>query len=433
MPRHTRLGLTALTAAAAIALTACSSSGGGDSKPTGSAAANAPVTISFMEAMASGSQKPALEHLVSQFHAAHPNVTVNLVPEPDYGTLRTKETAAVAAHNPPTIGQAYPDWAATFSDSGAIVPLSTFQDTGNELSSFYAGIKKDLYLGDGKLWMWPFNKSVIVAFYNTKLLNGQKFPTTWDQFATVAKSLPKGTVGLAIDPGTEASPQGGTSLFETMASAWGTPVYKDDGTPQFDTPASEAALQYLVDLKNSGGLAIGTNYPGQTSLGAGKGLADISSVASYPYDLQAAGGKFTMGTAAIPAGPKGSANALAGTNVVMFAKASAAEQQAAWQFMQFLDEPEQQAYWALNSGYLPVTSKALPIMQGQGMATKTPYMSAAVSQLDVATDEPPYGWVTETDGDLANGLQSALSGHSSPKDALKTAQSAAMSHMQSSK
>src|ERR1700709_1901037 len=134
--------------------------------------------------------------------------------------------------------------------------------------------------------MWPFNKSVVVQYYNTAMV--PTAPKTWDDFATAAKNASTGgVVGLSIDPGSSSGPAGGTALFEIIAQADGDAVFAADGTPQFTHAGVVKALDLLVQMKKDGSLALGKNYPGQVALGGQTGAFDVSSVASYPFNLQA--------------------------------------------------------------------------------------------------------------------------------------------------
>ncbi|GAB2691156.1 extracellular solute-binding protein [Kitasatospora kifunensis] len=426
-PRLRRTAAGVLAAATVLgALSACSSS----SKSSSDAGAGGTTTISFMQIMISGTQKSTLTSLTNAFQQANPNIKVNLEFQPDYGTLHAKETAGVAAHNPPTIGQVYESWAADFAKSQVILPVSQFagSDSPAGLGDFYQGVQKDLRLPDGKLWMWPFNKSVQVIFYNQDMLQakGQSAPTTWDQFATAAKAVSTdGVTGISVDPGTTASPGGGTNMFQALCAANGTPDFAPDGTPQLNSPAAVQALTYLADLKKSGALAVGTNYPGETALGAKKGAFDLSSAAGYYFENQAVGGKFTLGTEVLPAGSTGKpSNIISGTNIAMFASASKAQQAAAWKYMQFLASASSQAQWSSTTGYLPVTPKALDQM-GDFLA-KNPYMKTAAAALDYAIAQPAYPWVAKAEGEEVVALQKVLEQGADPASAANAAQQAAV-------
>jgi len=410
----------ALATAAAVALV-----------PLTPASAAPGVTISFMEAMSSGTQKTALATLTSEFEKANPGITVQLVAEPDYSTLLEKEEAAVAAGNPPTMGQAYENWAATFAGSGAIVPLTPYINSKDGVNpaqqkQFWGSVWHDLYLPDGKIWMWPFNKSDYVVYYNATMLkqDGLSAPKTWAQWAADGAKITHGPYWEeSVATGTLSAPANGTYLYLSMVRAYGGSWVKD-GKPTLDTKAAVTALSILQGMVKRGYLKIGTNYPGQTALGAGRAAFDISTVAGYPYVLDAVGKKFSLQIAAVPSGPAGPGNALEGTNVVIFSKATAAEKQAAWDFMKWLTEPKQTAYWAEQTGYLPVTRTALPLMAGYD-ATH-PYQEIAAKELQYATPSPAYSWWTEAVGEVGVALEAALVNNQSPSVALAAAQQKAL-------
>jgi len=440
-----RKRITAAAGLAALALSATACAGGGTSTPkaasgSGSSAKNGgsgtelavptgPVTITFEEAMTIGTLKPAMEKLVSDFQAKYPNITVKLQGDPDYGTMYTKEKAEVQAGNAPTLGQAYESWASYFQSAGKLVPISDLAgtDTPAEMSTFYKGIQTDMKLPDGKTWMWPFNKSVLVLFENSDMLakDGQTDPKTWDDYATVMKAVSKdGVTGSTVDPGSATGAAYGTQWFEILAEANGAKLYDADGTPHLSDPGAVKALQYMQDLKNANALATGKNYPGETALGAQKGAFDISSAAGYGFENKTVGGKFKLGITALPSGPAGAVNELTGTNIVMFTGATADQKAAAWAFLKFIDSPAEQAGWSATSGYLPVTSQALsdPVMQA--FVAKNPYVTAAVSELDTAFTLPGYSWIFKCQGYEATAIQEVLENGKQPSDALNTAQSA---------
>jgi len=428
---RTRSSVALLASATVLAaLAGCSSSSTGSA----SAKSGGKVSISFMSIMDSGSQKTTLVALTNAFEKANPDITVNLEYQTSYGNLLAKETAGVSAHNAPTLGQVYESWAATFANSDAILPVSQYAGSASPagLSAFYTGVQNDLKLPDGKLWMWPFNKSVQVIYYNENLLKakGLTAPTTWDQFATDAKAVSgKGVTAITVDPGSTASPAGGQTMFEALAAAYGTPDIAPDGTPQINSPAAIKALTYMATLKSEGALAVGTDYPGETALGAQKGVFDLSSAAGYYYENQAVGNKFPMGTEVLPTGPTGApTNIMTGTNVAMFADASPAQQSAGWKYMQFLASASSQAQWSEQTGYLPVTSAALPLMSS--FIAKNPYMTTAVAALEYAVPQPPYAWVQQAEGEEVVAIQAVLEKNADPTSALNAAQKAALADKQ---
>jgi ABC-type glycerol-3-phosphate transport system substrate-binding protein len=389
-----------------------------------------------MEAMSSGTLAPAMEHLTSEFNRTHKNITVTLEVQASYSTLEAKEQASIAAGNPPTIGQAYEDWAATYAKSGAIVPLASYVHGSNGvsstyISSMYKGVWKDQFLPGGKLYMWPFNKSDFVMYYNANRLQQQHLavPTTWTQFMSVTHSLTSsshGTWGFSMDPGTSSSAANGTYLYVALLRAYGGNLMVN-GRVAFASQAGVRAMNVLKTMYDNGSMKLGTNYPGQTALGAEHGAFDLSTIASYYYNNEAIAGKFTMGVAALPKGPAGEGNVLQGTNIVMFSKATSAERSAAWTFMKWLTEPQQTAYWAEHTGYLPVTTQANPLMATY--FASHPYQKIAAESLQYALPAPAEpGW-TEGIGTIATAIQEVLLQNKPVQQVLTQEQAAAQTYV----
>jgi multiple sugar transport system substrate-binding protein len=419
-----RLAMTALGAGAlALSLT-------GTSLAAPQKAAAGKVTITFMEAMSSGTLKTAMQYLTAEFNKTHSGIDVQLIVEPSYGVLETKEEAAIAAGAPPTIGQVYEEWAAEFANSKAIVPLTSYLNGPNGLTAaqkadIWPDIYKDQFLPDGKIWMWPFNKSDYVLYYNEAWLKkaGLPVPTTWTQFAKDAKAVTtSSTWAIAIDPGTPAAPADGTFLFFALDLADGGQIVKG-GEPNLDSPQAVWALNYLLTLEKEGALKLGTNYPGQTDLGAQKEPFDWSTIAGYYYEQAAAGGKFTVGVAAAPSGSHGQGNILEGTNISIFAKATTAQKNAGWAFMKWLAEPQQTAYWAVHTGYLPVDKSAITLMKSY--YDTHPYQRIAAESLAESYNMPAQAAMQNALGDVSTAMQEVLEGHSTVAQALAQAESTA--------
>ncbi|MGH3000564.1 MAG: extracellular solute-binding protein, partial [Gaiellaceae bacterium] len=318
------------------------------------------------------------------------------------------------------------------ADSKAIIPLTSYVSnkktgvTPAAQKQFWTGVWKDLYLPDGKIWMWPFNKSDYVVFYNADRLKaaGLAVPKTWVQYAADEKKLTtSGDWGESLDTGTLSAAANGTFEYLSIVRAFGGTWIKN-GKPNLDSKAAVKALEFLDALKINGAVQIGTNYPEQTALGAARSEFAISSIAGYPYMLAEVGGKFNMQVMAMPSGPNGQGNAMAGTNIVIFSKASAAQRAAAWEFMKYLSSPHATAYWAMKTGYLPVTKSALVYMKSY--IASHPYQQIAAEALQTAGGSPPYAWWTQAEGYVSEAMQAVLDNGAKPAAALATAQQKAM-------
>jgi len=429
--RSRRAAGAALIAALGLAASACAGGGStGASSTTSSSplpSVTGPVTITVADVYtATSSLGKTFDKVVAAFEAKYPDITVKSAPSSNYGALETKLKAEVAAGTQPTIGQGYESFADQLAQSAKIIPISTLAGTKTpaELSTFYTGVQKDLYLPDGTLAMWPIGKSLQVIFYNSSMLkaDGLTAAADWNTFATDLEAASKnGVTGITIDPSAQTS---GEEWLEELAASYGTEAYASDGSPQFTSAAMVKALEYLQNLKSKGALATGSNYPGETALGGQKGLADISSSAGYYYENEAVGGKFALTTTAIP-----QTDMMAGGNFFVFSSATAQQQAAAWDFLQFVASPAEQAVWSAGTGYLPVTAQALTQSSMSGYLSKNAWVRQIIGGLNTAIADPPQEWVDDCGTLLATALQAGLSG-TNATSSLNTAQTACLQKKQ---
>ena len=127
--------------------------------------------------------------------------------------------------------------------------------------------------------------------------------------------------------------------------------------------------------------------------------------------------------APVPAGPAAQATELYGAPFTVFKKATAAQKQAAWLFLKFITEPAQTAYWAMNTGYMPVRRSALATPGLKAYYQKYPDRLAAVQQLDGAVLEPALNGWEKAISDIATQMTAALTGAKDPTAAMQQAAS----------
>lgn len=196
--KHPIIKSVGVAAAVALALSACSS--GGSTTPTSSAAAGAtsaaaaaPVTLSL--AGWSLSTTPEFQTLADAFHAAHPNVTVNLK-EYDATNYDTQMTADLAAGSAPDlyILKNLKNFF-TYQDGGQLMDVS---DVASQLNKSTSGLSA--YQVAGKTYAVPYRQDSWYLYYNKDLFDkaGVSYPDgkwTWDDYAAAAKKLTAGLAG----------------------------------------------------------------------------------------------------------------------------------------------------------------------------------------------------------------------------------------------
>ncbi len=413
-----------------LLLTACGGSSTGNSSNTSTSStpgvldSSKKYTVNFWEAFATGANKTSLEALTKQYMQQHSNVTVNLQAYDSYATLKTKITAAIAAGKPPAISQVYEEWATQYQQTNQIVSLQPFISGKNgfnqsELSDFYPSMLKDGQLNNTQ-YMLPFNKSVIVLYYNVDALKaaGINPPTTMDEMiADLTKvTKPDGSQwGLSYTPDVDLwsilyKGLGGTDFV----SADGKKVTFADGD---NATAAKQALNELTPLVQSKAIHVTSGYNWQNDFASQKSLFAISTVASYSFIKKSVAGAFQLSEAPIPAGPKGQFTTLFGTNLAMYAGVDADTQSAAWDYMKFLTNPESNATFVQQTGYMPVRQSAFNGSMLQDYFTKNPARKAGPQSLQygfVASVVPAWDQCRDI---ISNAFTSVLKGQSSADDA----------------
>ncbi|GAC1358236.1 MAG: extracellular solute-binding protein [Ktedonobacteraceae bacterium] len=429
---HRKWSFTAyvIVMVAMLLLTACGGSSNGNGGNTSSSTTpgvldpNKKYTVNFWEAFASGANKTSLEALTKQYMQKQSNVTVNLQAFDSYATLKTKITAAIAAGKPPAISQVYEEWATQYQQSNRIVSLQPFISGKNgfsqsELSDFYPTMLKDGQLNNTQ-YMLPFNKSVIVLYYNVDALKaaGINPPTTIDEMmADLTKvTKPDGSQwGLSYTPDVDLW----SILYKGLG---GTDFVSSDGkTVAFangdNATAAKQALSELAPLAQSKALHVTTGFSWQNDFASQKSLFAISTVASYSFIKKAIAGAFQFSEAPVPAGPKGQFTTLFGTNLAMYAGVDADTQSAAWDYMKFLTNPDSNATFVQQTGYMPIRQSAFNGSALQDYFTKNPARKAGPQSLQygfVASTVPAWDQCRNI---ISNAFTSVLKGQSSADDA----------------
>jgi sn-glycerol 3-phosphate transport system substrate-binding protein len=102
------------------------------------------------------------------------------------------------------------------------------------------------------------------------------------------------------------------------------------------------------------------------------------------------------------------------------------EQDAAWTFIKWLVEPEQQAEWFAGSGYLPVRNSAYDLPAAKDIIAKYPEFQIPVdlfakTATTTAALGPLLGPFQQVREAIGEAIESMLSGAATPDEAMETA------------
>ena len=424
---------TALIAVALVASACAGGAGPSTQAPQPAQGTPAPepaVTISFWHGQ-SGVLGERLNDLISKFNASHKTQVTGTF-QGMYDQLYQKIVSAIQAGSVPDMAMVSgPPQTAQYLKAKAIVPVQQFVDSrdgfsGDQLKDFVPALLDDNSLpvnGKKTLVSWPFSKSVALLYYNPDVLKaaGVSVPTTWEQLRAALKTVKEKTTATPF----AWTPDVYYFFLPYLWSQGGEALTPDLSKAAFNTPEGIAALQYQVDLVLGDKTAqVTQGFDWQNPFAQGKVAFAVSTSVSRPFIEQAmpADKKFRVGMAPLPAGPKGAKTDLFGNNLVIFAKAPADNQRAAWLFMKWLTETDQTVAWSLASGYMPLRDSARNAPAFKAETDKDDRLLVAINALKDAHGIPGSPDWQKVQPVMGDAITKALLGQASAKDALTEAE-----------
>ncbi len=359
----------------------------------------AKVKITFWHAMRGGHER-ALKAIVEKFEALHPDIEVEAVSMGNYGTLVQKLLAAAQAGSLPTIAQAYSNWTAKLIHAGVVQELNSFVNdpeigfTKEEWEDIWKPFRDNCMWGD-KIYALPFNKSLYILFVNTDalMLAGVDIPKTIPQLVEAAKALTEDVDGDGKIDQYGFGFRTNVDTFQIFLTLNGGSILKkvgDKWVPNLDTPEVRETLKLLYDMYHKDKIAYVQGGYLSGPFGDGRVAMYIGSIAGKPYVERASQGKHEWTWAPVPEW-KTKHVPFAGTDVIMFNTASEEQKKAAWLFMKFLVSPEMTAYWAKETGYVPVRKSALETKTWKEYVATTPDAEIPLSQIPNGVFDPQIG------------------------------------------
>lgn len=396
------------------------------------------VALTFWHA-SGGNARTAITKMVSDFNKVHPDITVVEQFQGSYVEALAKLKSSLRGGQGPDIMQVYDVGTRWMADSKVIIPAYKMIKAENYDTSFLEKNILAYYTVKGKLYSMPFNTSTPILYYNKTLfkqagLDPEQPPKNLDEILECAKVLTqKDNNGKVIRSGIAIKVE--PWFFEEWLVKQELPYVNNHNGRQ--KPAT--AVEYL---KNGGGLKIfekwkkiadsgflgieKTSAEADASFIAGRTAMDLTSTGSLKDIMNGVAGKFEVGTAFFPnlnAGDKGGVS-IGGGSLWMLDKHDTRRSKAAWEFMKFMVQPEQQAYWNLMTGYMPVNVKAYDFPEVKQFLQEKPQFKTAIDQLHVSTPES-QGALLSSLPEVRNALkfciEKMLSGEMTPEEAIKKA------------
>jgi multiple sugar transport system substrate-binding protein len=309
--------------------------------------------------------KDLTDQLLADFHAQHPNITVQQLGI-NFFDYWTKLSTAMAAGSGPDLALNDTSTVPTRAKTGAILSTDDFiQRDGVNLDDYFP-VLVDRMKYDGKMYGMPNDTDVRVLYYNKKMfqdagLDPSKPPANWDELEQYADKLTKWNKNKMLNV-IGFSPALGNLHLWTLAWTNGGDFWDDQGNPTFNKPENVAALQWEKKIQDKYGVKAMSAFSSQANaLGfspfiAGK-AAMIVDVNNLYQDIKTRAPDLDFGVAPVPYA-KTPASWSAGFDLELVNNKDDKRAEAAWQLMKYLTSAEVQVKIHEASGSLVSNMKA---------------------------------------------------------------------------
>lgn len=361
--------------------------------------AGAVTEVELWHAM-SGANTARIEAIAQGFNQRQGEYKVVPSFKGTYAEALTGGIAAFRAGSPPAILQVQEVATASFmAAKGATRPVAeVMQEAGSPFDpkSFVAAVTGYYSTPTGEMLSFPFNSSTPVLYYNKDLMRQAGLdpaapPKTWEEVGAATAKLRAAGV-----------PCGYTTTWvswvqlENMAARHGQLfATRNNG---FDGLDATLEITKPLFVKHIGTLAEWQkdkrfDYGGRTNKATPKftsGECALFTESSAGYANVKTGAKFDWGIAPLPYWAdevqEPSNSIIGGASLWVMARKAPEVYRGVAAFFAYLSEPEVQAKWAKETGYLPITPAAYQAIKAEGFFAANPGTDTGILQLN--PDEP---------------------------------------------
>jgi len=405
-----------------------------------SVSAQAQTEIQWWHSM-TGALNDRVNDLAKGFNESQKDYKVVPVFKGQYPESMAAAIAAFRAGNAPHILQVFEVGTATMMGAkGAIKPVQEVMKEGGEKfdPKSYIGAVAGYYTNrKGEMLSFPFNSSTTVFYYNKDVfekagLDPNRAPVTWPEvMAAAAKIKAAGASQCAYTTGWPSW------VHVENFSAWhNVPIgTKENGMGGLDTQFqinSPLHVRHWNNLKEWNTKGYFT-YGGRTNQAEAKfysgecAMLTSSSAAQANINRNA---KFKYGVGMLPyyadvaGAPQNTI--IGGASLWVMSGKKPNEYKGIAKFMSYLADPQRQAQWHQQTGYLPITPVAYDLTKSSGFYEKNPGTDVSVRQMTGKAPTPNskglrFGSFVQIRDVFSEEMEEMLAGKKDAKAALDSA------------
>ncbi len=311
----------------------------------------------------------AMNQLIEQFTAEHPNINIVHNSDIPYDQFRDKIAASVPAGVGPDVVTLFYGWLPAWVDAGYLIPLPEDEfSPGWVESTFTPLVKGSFFLG--KYWALPTAVRTLALFWNKALyeqagMDPERPPQNLDEFVDHARKLTTydESGNIVIQGFAPEMPGQAHHWFrEVLVRQFGGQPFNDDYTKvMWNSPEGCAAFKWLLALEVEYKTGSNDLYDGATQAFLQSkealhidGSFRLGTIAQNAPDLN-------FGVAPLPEGPDGTRSTFGSYWTHGLTKKVAddlARAQAATAFLKFITTSDAGRLWVKTVGELPAQLEA---------------------------------------------------------------------------
>ncbi len=347
-----------------------------------------PITIEFWHAMG-GDLGAVVDELVARYNASQDKVVVNATFQGSYDDTYNALLAAFDAGTEPNIVQNFDLASQTMIDTGRLIPAYKLMEADGYDPNIFVPAVRDYYSDDQGMVAMAFNSSTPIVYYNAEIFDaaglGQpdKDWTFSDFIAACDAIQASGTEYCA------ALGQVGWYFEQILANSGGLYFDNNNGRTGRATKAVFNEGQGVEVFTFLTGLYADGYAPNLGNTWTDTDSAFLAGQAAMLFDSTAGArgiqdqADFEVKTAYIPHSDSSDRNGvvIGGAALWLIDSGDEATNAAAWDFMKFMADTDQQVTWHTGTGYFPVRTDLADNPELQTFWEENPNFVTAIQQL----------------------------------------------------
>lgn len=376
--------------------------------------AYAETVVDFTVAEYSSKTGPYFQKVADEFHAANPDITINIEVVP-WDTLLQRLTTDVAGGSAPDISIIGTRWLLDFAAQGVAEPVDSY------LSPEFKAAFIDTFMNpgiiDGKMMGLPVAASARAMMVNMDLYDkaGVAPPTTWDELYAASKKIAELPDVFAF--GLQGKEIETDAYFYYNLWTHGGDILNADGTSGLDSEAAITSAKLYKQMIDEGLTQPSpTNYTREDVFNLFK-QGQVATIFTFPMLIPQIKEEAPNLKYKILPFPEAGAKATYGVTDTLMMFSDSDVKEAAWKFIEFAYQDKYREEFDLGEGFLPVTKNVAALDH----FTSDPDVAGFAAGLPYAKFAPVIANWEEIADVTVRTLQQIYLGDVTPEDGLKAA------------